>query len=346
MMLGYKGLGILSGLTTNEESDLQMLAIDSFLALARNLDKLGQKRKHSLSEEGSLQPIRLPPVDSRDVSDDLSISYQGCLRRRSSYQGCLRKRSSYQGCLSSSCKYRDSDHCPFDLILCLSSALKLPVHKSVMTESSDVFSVMLGGQYRESLHNEVHIKDVSPNAFKSLVHHLYGCGWLCPTVLEEVIHTELEQNTEYQPQEQCEENLAEDEAADPSNSPFKTQTLATVATESMIDEIVSIYDFLEDKQLVKHSLQMLACAGRFLLQDLCVQCENFATSYVTPMNVVPAFHFAQLHQSWYLAQGCLKTIVSMPHSHLKREVFKDLILSTEGKEALGMFESFIIARLN
>ncbi len=336
LMSSYKGLELLTALATNSsgetDSELQMLAIDSFLRLASNLERTGLKRKRSISEDlaGFLPPVKSSRVDSRESTTTNVPSTSTGAPLLSCEVPTPRTLGKF-----STCRYHDSDHYPFDLILrvsdgrALTNPLQLPVHREILRESSDVFSVMLGEQYRESAETEVDIRDVPPTAMRSIVHHLYGCGWLCPSVLEEVTKAVREDGG-------CEEE-EDDKATEDS--------LASAMTEAIIEEAISIFDFHEDRQLARHSLEVLATAGRFLLCDLCAHCELFAASYISPKNVVPAFHFAQLHQSSYLAQRCIRQMVGMPHSQLQREVFRDLISSAEGTEALGLFEAFITTRL-
>lgn len=324
-MLSFKGLQLLIGFVTVAEEtnfNLQMLAIDSFLRLASNLDRVRLKRKRSASEDalGFLPPAKRSRTDSQENS----ITEEQSTAAGPSCQTTTPKTFGK----SVTCRYRDSDHRPFDLILRVSNGrvptetVRLPVHRHILRESSDLFSVMLGENYKESAETEVDIRDVPLTAMASIVHYIYGCGWLCACVVEEVTHP-----------------VREEEGRATSESP------ASATTEAIIEEAVSVFDFNEEQQLARHGLEVLATASRFLLSDLCTHSEIFTASYITPKNVVPIFQFAQLHQSCYLAQVCIQQVVSMAHSQLQRKVFKDLITSTEGAEALRMFEAFILTRL-
>lgn len=314
-MVSYKGLEVLTSLVkTEEEEEVQMRALDSLLTLAQNMERTGHKRKYSLTEETSLPPTKtLSSANAPEV----------CL--------CLLPELHPLSCQHSHCKYHDSDHCPFDMTVLVGPtdcSVQLPVHRSVLVEASDVFAVMLEGQYRESSDSEVFIRGVPPLAFKSLVHHVYGCGWLCPTVLEEVLHQDSEDSCDHM--SDVESDLGD---------------LTAAITESVIGEITSSFEFLEDSRSVRHCLQVLACAGQFLLPELCIQCERFATSYLSHVNVVPVFHFAQFHQNFYLAQRCIRCLVTMPHSDVRRRVFRDLVMSSEGTAALKMVESLLTKKL-
>ncbi len=317
LMQSYKGLDLLTALVTATEEADSELAIDSFIRLASSLDTAGLKRKRSISEgvTSFVPPTKCARIEqhSTEGSSDSMVSGPTC---GTPVPGTIPRKHSC-------CRYKDSDHHPFDLVLRVSSghvSTRLPVHRHILRESSDVFSVMLGGQYRESAQAEVDIRDVPPTAMVSIVHHLYGCGWLCPSVLEEVMETQ--------------------------EGGCKDEGLASAMTEEIIQETVATFDFHEDRGLARHSLEVLAVASRFLLTDLCARCELFAVSYITPGNVVPAFHYAQLHQSCYLAQRCIRQVVGMAHSQLRREVFKELITSPEGAEAMRLFEAFITTRFS
>lgn len=303
-MVGYKGLQVLTDLASSEErEEQQMMAIDSLLTLAQNVGR-GHKRRGSFEEEGP------PPAKRRRLDPSPTDT------------------SLYFSAAPSHCKYRDSDHCPFDLIIVVGNAentTRLPVHRSCLMESSKVFAVMFGGQYQESSLTEIYIKDVPPLAFKSMVHHAYGCGWPCPSVLDKILHSETP----------C-SDVTQD--CDPVG---EVADLTSRLTQPVVEEVVASFDFLEDRRQARHCLQALACASRFLLPELCAQCEYSAASYLTPTNVVAMFHFSQLHQSLYLAERCLRLVVALPHSELRRRVFRDLLSSPEGPEALEMLRACV-----
>ena len=339
MMLSYQGLELLIALVKEEDSgELQMAATDSLLALARNMQKAGRKRNCRHPEE-------TPSLASRPRTD-LSKWWPVGEEFR---EGELQAPPIATG-TKSFCKYHDSDHCPFDLMIHISNSsasVHLPAHRAVLAESSEVFTVMLGGQYRESQGSEIHIQDVHPIAFTSLLHHTYGCGWLCPRVLEEVLHSEDSDGGA-----SCQDsrkNIDTESGEDPALSNGEHSdtggTGISAMTDSIIEKIVSSFEFLEDRQSARHCLRVLAVASKFLFPGLCSQCEAFASAYLTPLNVVDVFYYSELHQSRYLSQHCIHCIVGLPHSELQRKVFSELMSSSEGITAMERLEAMLTAKL-
>lgn len=114
-------------------------------------------------------------------------------------------------------------------------------------------------------------------------------------------------------------------------------------TAAMIERVCSC---TRDYRIAAHCLQVLACAGRFLLPTLMAQCEHyFAASLLSPSNVVPVFHFCRLHQCCCLAESCLHCVIAMPHSELRSEVFAELLASSEGTSVLEMIEALLTSAL-
>ena len=340
-MLGYKGLQILSDLAVKEELETQAMALNSLLALVKNVQKLSCKRSFTVPEEDST-PMR------KRVRLDCSPS--------SSTEEVVLPHYTYIAEAPNKvfCRYHDSDHCPFDLTIVVSSnhtTVQVPVHRSILSESSDVFSVMLSGHYKEALCSEVYIREVPPLAFMSLLHHIYGCGWHCPVVVEEVLKSESVNND-------CElvttthsRDCSSSDDAGSSNLGVNTEALEESFTASAVDAatevmIKEVSRCTRDHQSAAHCLQVLTCAGQFLLPQLMAQCQHhFAAFLLCPSNVVPVFHFARLHQCCCLAKSCLHCVVAMPHSELRREVFGGLIASSEGTSVLMMIEEFLTSVL-
>lgn len=338
MMLGYKGLQILGDLAVKGEFEIQTKALNSLLALVKNVQKLSCKRRSSIPEEDSMPTCKRPRLDCSPSS-----STEGEISPHDMYLVEVPNKVF--------CCYHDSDHCPFDLTVVVSdkhTTLQMPVHRSILSESSDVFSVMLSGHYKEALCNEVCIREVPPLAFMSLLHHIYGCGWLCPVVMEEVLKRENMNNSS-----DCElmttTHISNCRSTDDANSsidvntqvsekPFTASTVHA-ATEVMIKEVCHC---TRDYRTAAHCLQVLTCAGQFLLPELMALCEHhFASSLLCPSNIVPVFHFARLHQCCCLAESCLHCVVAMPHSELRREIFGELVASSEGTSVLVMIDVFL-----
>ena len=330
MMLGYRGLQLLSDLAM-EASATQTKAVHSLLALAQNIQRLSQKRRFSVSDEDTTTPLcKKPRWSSPCSSTEEEISPHDMYNPEDSSKVF--------------CRYHDSDHCPFDLTMVVSgdSTARFSVHRSILIESSNVFRVMLSGHYREAHCNEVCVQEVPPLAFMSLLHHIYGCGWLCPVVMENA-----QQNTQER------DLVAGDKTTTSKSSPDNCLEVShegqegppTVYTTSatMIEGVCCC---TRDYRIAAHCLQVLACAGRFLLPTLMAQCEHhFAASLLSPSNVVPVFHFSRLHQCCCLAESCLHCVLAMPHSELRSEVFAELLASSEGTSVLGMIEVLLTSAL-
>ena len=230
------------------------------------------------------------------------------------------------------CRYMDTDHCPFDLILSIGGGrYRFPVHKRVLMESSEVFSVMLSGQYQESNQDEVQIREVPVAAFEALLHHMYGCTQNC-----------------------WRENLATPWSWSRVSSYLEHQHPATgTAGEqrprlveqplSPVDELIKaiVSSLLPSQQstAVLETLQTFICADRFLVPALVSQCEQKLSRHITADNLMPMFLFSQIHQSHFLARQCVWSLVSLPQSSKQVEVFKELLYSPERKNFLEIIQS-------
>lgn len=227
------------------------------------------------------------------------------------------------------CRYLDTDHRPFDLTMVLHSPsgqlLRVQAHKTTLMEESDVFRVMLAGSYKESSCSEVHIYSIAPCGFLSVMHHIYGCGWHCKTVLNEV----------------CRRSKEEEEEVAPRLPP--QSDVLSESSDVLLEAVTSACGSREESIRARHCLQVLACAGRFLLPDLVTLSEHAAVKYLCPENIVPMFHFAQFHQCFCLAESCVRVLLSLPHLKLRTEVFKELLNSSEGEAAVHIILLFLTA---
>ena len=341
MMLSYKGLEVLTSLF-GSEGQLQTMAVESLLALAQSMvrQRNPKRRRHSYPMDYSCEaqppPSKAPRLDS--TFRHLSIAGEEaaavcCLSDAPEAAVSAVASAHSTGAAVSYCKYKDSDHCPFDLVFVVNDPhsdeiLRLPVHKAVLTESSDVFSVMLTGEYRESSHSEVSIHDVPPLAFKSIVHHIYGCGWQCRHITTELLQQQQEERS----------NLR----TTSTTSETEASRLSCLASQLLIEEIVSTTAEECERLRAKNCLQVLATAGRFLLSGLTTTCEHAAASHLSPANVVAMFHFARLHQFLCLSESCVRSIVDLPHSQLRTSIFHELLTSTEGYAALEIVQLFLL----
>ena len=309
---------------SNEAGHLQTMAVDSLLALAHTLqqksNRFTRKQRYSNTLKRDSDTVPFFQLCRLDTSlDNLSISKETSLTQDMVHPRLVDGKSY--------CLHFDSDHCPFDLTITACSEfgdrLTIPVHKNVLVETSDVFSVMLAGQYMESESSEVVLQDISPLSLLSLVHHIYGCGWRCETVMKKVVESDISVQTE--------------------EPHFSMQCLSSFTTNALVSQIITQCGLDEEKKKAQHCLQVLACAGRFLLGDLATLCEHAAVSHLHPTNMVLMFQFARLHQCYCLSESCVRAIVSLPHSALRTDVFKDLILSPEGDAALEIIALFLSA---
>lgn len=217
------------------------------------------------------------------------------------------------------CRYLDIDHCPFDLTVVVhgpeGGVARVPVHKSVLIESSDVFRVMLQGSYSEAASTKVLLKDLPPSAFVSLVHYLYGCGWQC----KDIVKHPLSQSTH-----------------------TFADGLATLATRGILKAITSNSPVGEEQtEELEHCLWVLVCARRFLLTELSILCQHAAVKFIAPTNVIDMFYFARIHECYCLSESCVRVVLAMHYCQLRTEVFKDLLMSCEGEAVVDMIRLFV-----
>lgn len=320
-MVDYGAFTVLCELL-REETNLEQweMALDAMLALGHNMHMQQvprYRRRYSvLPPELQLQARKFP-FSRLDFSfKDLSLSEPGLLAP------CGSGKEDPTVCRMAQCRYLDTDFHPFDLTMILHSPsgqiVKVPAHKSTLVEGSDVFRVMLAGSYKESSCCEVHIHSISPCGFLSVLHHMYGCGWQCKEVL---IASKRGKGRTATPQ----------------------PDLLSETTDILLQEIASACQDREERDRTAHCLQVLACAGRFLLPDLITHSEHAAAKALQPGNLVAMFHFAQLHQCFCLAESCIRVLVTIPHLQLRTKIFKELLTSTEGEAALQIILLFLTA---
>lgn len=336
-MVDYGAFQVLCELLKDEgDEELWEMALDSMLALGHNmhLQQVPRYRRRYSALPPDLQlQVRRFPFSRLDFSfRDLSLS-EAVLPHQQQQQQQLSRETSMNDdsadmaeCRQTYCKHLDTDHHPFDVTIILHTPaggiVRVPAHQSTLVEECDVFRVMLGGSYKESLCGQVHIHSISPCGFLSTLHHIYGCGWQCKTVLDEVSRRGDEEKVE----------------ASSSQSDLLSQ-----ATDTLLREIASVCGSREDGVRVEHCLQVLACGGRFLLPDLITLSEHTAVKYLCPGNLVAMFHFAQLHQCFCLAESCIHSLVSLPHLQLRTDIFRELLTSSEGEAALQIILLFLTA---
>ena len=326
LMMDYGAFQVLYELLQGDSvAESWEMALDSMLALGHNMHTQQvpwhRRRYCSLPPDLPLQARKFP-FSRLDCSfKDLSLSEAALLPADVANDGAATTARSY-------CRYMDTDFHPFDLTIILHSSLghtvRVQAHKSTLIEESDVFRVMLAGSYKESSCGEVHLHSISPCGFLAVLHHMYGCGWPCKKVLHAVANRWGREDGS---------TMEED----------SQQDLLSLTTDALLHEIVSACQDMEDADRTEHCLQVLACAGRFLLPDLITLCEHAAAKALEPGNVVAMFHFAQLHQCFCLAESCIRALVSIPCLQVRTDVFRELLTSAEGEAALQIILLFLTA---
>ena len=225
------------------------------------------------------------------------------------------------------CMYRDSDHCPFDLIIQVNNGDDeigiFPVHRAMLVESSEVFAVMLEGMYQESLSNVIQLYQVLPSVFNSYLHHVYGCSWEC----SEMTH-EHNSSSWKKPLNKSSNGEGTDSKIK-QNPSFMGNTL---------EEITGPIPCSKDKELTVHYLQLLECADRFYLPSLVKRCEESLNVHLNEDNLVPLFFFSQIHQSHQLAKKCILCLLSVRNVTKQCNIFKELLQSDDGAECLSMIK--------
>lgn len=311
------------------QSEQWEMAVDSMLALGHNLNvqQVPRHRRRYSNIPPELQPRKFP-FSRLDCSfKDLSLSETGLIAQSIT--------EDTTGCRQTQCRYMDTDLHPFDLTIILHSPsgqkVKVQAHKSTLMEESDVFHVMLAGSYRESSCGEIHLHSIAPCGFLSVLHHMYGCGWQCREVLNMVASSGRRESTSGM-------SCIGGEALREGTSDLLYETTAI-----LLQEIADTFQEREEKIRTEHCLQVLACAGRFLLPDLITLSEHAAAKSIQPGNMVAMFHFAQLHQCFCLAESCIRALVTIPHLQLRTQVFRDLVSSAEGEAALQIILLFLTA---
>lgn len=331
-MLDYKGLAVLLELMAFSPPRCDMAA-ESLLALASIADHVAQKKGRSFpSLNYSATPNKSEDNDLSSLHPLMSPFHTGLSLEPS----------------STVCHYLDSDHCPFDMTIAVSApgsrstadqsgstledsatVVRLPVHSYVLQEASEVFKVMLGGCYLESDANEVFLRDVHPQSFKSILHHMYGCGWLCSELTQKAL-------------DECQD---EHKCTDKRSRELSDYQEAYDIIDSAIAAVVSHFELPREQAAVAYTLHSLVTASRFLLPKLCTQCERQAAAFLSPATVVAMFLFSQLNQSCWLSEQCVHYLLRLPPSLQRRSCLQALLGSPEGPTALDMIRKFIVEQL-
>ena len=364
-MLGYSGFQLLCHLARGSSGDddyndddaaandiheggvdVQSMALDSLLQLAHNMIRpSSRKRRHSYPSTSDDSPLLdgLPPSKAPRLSFSHQESLPVDLTTPQSYGLSLAR--GLKGPGLSKCRYADYDHCPFDMIITVENEgsspqqppppLSIQVHRSMLIENSDVFAVMLGGQYMESSRSEVAFHKIPPLAFLSVIHHTYGCGWQCDKVIKRVCESEYFAHI-------AASNVTAESNEDKRLSVSRHKLNLSLTSDLLISQIVDKCTGETEKRLAEHCLQVLSCAGMFLLPELVTLCEHEAVRYLVPDNISAMFRFAELHWCMCLAESCVRSLVNLPHSNQRTEILRDVITeSAQGETALDIIRVFL-----
>ena len=318
LMVEYGAFQVLCDILNDADHEFQDLALDMFLDLGQKMLKIlhGEnaiESYHFLKVYHSQNPKNIPFYTSfQDIAltkPDHSPSASCQLFQPPDY-----------------CRLVDTDHNPFDLTLVVHNPvgdyLNVQVHRSILAEESDVFRVMLGGQYRESVSTVVHIHSVPLQGFLAMIHFIYGCGWPCRCVQSQIA-------------EMVQIGVTGEETSS-SDATFE-------GTELLINSIIAPCSSNYLASEIECCLQVLVCAGQFFLQNLITLCELSAACYLCSGNIVAMFNFSLRHQFSFLAESCILTLLDMPHSYRRSDTFKELVASPESEAALKVILD-IIAR--
>ena len=246
--------------------------------------------------------------------------------------------------LLSECQYKPDPKWPYDVeILVYPSGVKtnghykFSAHKEVLSKISDVFGAMLGGSFAESKSRKVVLKGVCPRAFLAILHHLYGCSLNCAQVGEELnsfLNNSEEENTN---------SRSNDVPSDiTSNSLNPDNLISLIFTTKMSSAEETEQHFLEARQC----LELLACANRFLLTDLCTACEEWLCQCLpldsTNVHLPSLFTYCQIHEAKILPQLILDHILLQlgnPSHCLK--LFREILGGPAGYAALMLIKNSI-----
>ena len=358
---------MLLSLTDSASPSLQDMAADSLLALASIADQLCQRRDqlsttvtacHSQGRPAfplhtGPENRQRPPVcryqDSDHCPFDLTVVViQGGGRRGGQGGGS----SSKSGPLSQSAHGAGREHTSHNTPHSTphttppsTHSQHFPIHKDVLMDASEVFRVMLGGHYLESNLSEVFLHDVYPTAFRSVLHQIYGCGWMCEYVRGEMGDSVKRDTANQSDTEEPEQESMQGPPLDPSYDPSHGCSMDISEITDSVIRAVTAGTRLQDRAVVDHTLQTLATALRFLLHDLCVLCESHAARHLSLTNMVAMFVFSQLHQSCWLAEQCVRYVVDHTPSPQRRQCLQELLSCSEGPTALDMLSRFITTPL-
>lgn len=253
------------------------------------------------------------------------------------------------------CQYKADSNCPFDVEILVYPAgtstschYKFSAHKEILSKISDVFGAMLGGSFAESKSGRIVLKGVHPRAFSVTLHHLYGCNWNCAQIahdLNSFPNTVCSEEDENISETKCLSNDISDTVGHITNDHHSLNSdylmehiFATKTSESEEDERC----FMEARQC----LEVLACANRFLLADLCTVCEvqlcNCLPLDNTNIHLPSLFAYCQIHEAKILPQQILDYILlQLGNPSLCSKLFREILAGPSGYAALMLIRDSI-----
>ena len=247
----------------------------------------------------------------------------------------------------SECQYRPDPKCPYDVEILVypngvnaDSHYRFLAHKELLSKISDVFGAMLGGSFAESKSRKIVLRGVCPRAFLAILHHLYGCSLNCAQVGKELnsfINNSKEDKSENR---NCGSNYGPSGiTSNPLNPDELISLIFTTKTSSAKE---TEQHFVEARQC----LELLACANRFLLTDLCTACEERLCHCLpldsTGIHLPNLFMYCQIHEAKILPQLILDHILLQlgnPSRCLK--LFHEILGSPVGYAALMLIKDSI-----
>ena len=250
------------------------------------------------------------------------------------------------------CQYRADPSCPFDLeILVYPSGVdigcyyKFSAHKEILSKISDVFGAMLGGSFAESKSGKIVLRSVRPRAFLAILHYLYGCNWNC---------TQVEQQLNSFLTDVCTKDDKTDKTSLPGD--FSSGIVDFVTDDSLNpDYLLSLIFTTKTKEPKENGscfvearkcLELLACANRFLLMDLCTACEKQLCNCLpldsTRIHLPSLFAYCQIHEAKILPQLILDYILlQLGNPSLCLKLLHEILVGPTGYIALMLIKDSI-----
>lgn len=247
------------------------------------------------------------------------------------------------------CQYKTDPSYPFDVEILVYPAgtninchYKFSAHKDILSKISDVFGAMLGGSFAESKSGKIVLRGVCPRAFLAILHHLYGCKWNCTQVDQEL--NSFLSSTCFEEDKTTNRNCVSNDITSGTTSdslnPDYLMSLIFITKASEVEENEN--GFIE----AKLCLEVLACANRFLLTDICTACEKKLSHCLpldsTNIHLPSLFAYCQIHEAKILPQQILDYILlQLGNPSLCSKLFREILAGPTGYAALMLIKDSI-----